>query len=150
LLLNHTKNLDFLSYVKTDRPQNLELPSFVSDWSLDLSGLGHSEKVSCSVRFDILEIYNAASGTQAEFKVRPRTLAIRGVILDAVQVTAFHTVDGAHQADDECSALTDLLDEVLTIAAIPPREKDLGLSKCEAFWMTMIVVCRADQLNMPT
>jgi hypothetical protein len=56
----------------------------VPDWSLDQSDLEREEFGAWSVRFSVLVIYNAASGTQVEFKAHSGMLAIRSVTVDTL------------------------------------------------------------------
>jgi hypothetical protein len=140
--LIHTKKLDILSHLRTDRRSNLKLPSFVPDWSLNLSDLSIAEMMQWSVRCGILEIYNAAAGAQLEFKTRPGILAIKGVIIDAIKMIATNSIHEKHQATPPHSASNDYLDEYLAMAAVPPREKDDGLIRRQAFWLAMVAECK--------
>jgi hypothetical protein len=142
-LLSRTKNLNFLSHIKTDaRQQTLRLPSFVPDWSLKIGeDLGNIEWESWSMRCRLLENYDAAAGTQADFKIHPGVLAIRGVIFDAVESTALRTVDSVQIAGKSGFSnlnYPDLLEECQTMAAVPPPDEDPDLAKREAFWIAMM------------
>jgi hypothetical protein len=148
-LLNHTKNLNVLSHLRTDQQTNLKLPSFVPDWTLDLNDLGDLDLSAWTSRWHALEFYNAASGTQVEFNSRPGILALRGVVVDTVKTTAVNTIDSIQQADARSSASNNFIDELQRTAAVPSLDEDDGLIKRQAFWLAMIAECQPHLGAMP-
>jgi hypothetical protein len=138
LLLSHTKNLDILSHVRTDRQSHMKLPSFVPDWSLDLSDLSKADITAWSERWIMLNIYKSASGAPTDFKAHSGILVIRGVIADTVKQIAIKSPDNIAQSTSMRSGWNEYLNEAQTMAGIPPRDKDYGMPRHKAFWLAMV------------
>jgi hypothetical protein len=137
-LLNRMKNRDVLSHLRTEQQQNLDLPSFVPDWLLNLGNEEDLEMGSWSMRCSILAIYDTTSGTPVQFEACPGILTVRGVTVDTVEIITIHTVDGVRQASGLSWNWSDFLDEAITMATVPPRDENLELGRHEVFWLTMV------------
>ena len=136
-LLHRTKDLDVLSHLRNERPRDLILPTFVPDWSMDLSDLDDMETGSWSMRCSILANCDAANGKDVEYEARPGVLRIHGAVVDTVKTTANQTLDSV-TVNASAPTWNSFLDETMQIAGIPPREQDPGLAKREAFWLTFV------------
>lgn len=148
-LLHQTRNLDVLSHLQNGRQQDLTLPSFVPDWSMDLNDMDEREIGSWSIRCSILDIYDAAQGTTVEYEASPGILRIRGSIVDTVKTIANGTLDDTTDGVD-ASHLREFLDEAMQIANIPPKEKDPRLAKREEFWLVMIAGSEPEARDVPS
>ncbi|KAJ4988557.1 heterokaryon incompatibility protein [Stagonosporopsis vannaccii] len=135
-IIRLTSNLDVFSHLRTDLEQNLELPSFVPDWSLRLTKL-HREVGPWSIRYRILDLYGAAHPTEADCKARPGILAIRGIVVDTIVRIASFTLAELRYLGGTPAAWNLVLDELLKVGKVPPKDKDRDLARREAFWMTM-------------
>jgi hypothetical protein len=145
--LHRTGNLDILSHLRNEQPQGLVLPTFVPDWSMDLSDLDDRDRASWLTRCSILDIYDAAHGRTVKYEAHPGALRVRGAVVDTVKTIANRTLDVVQDVRGPASAWNEFLDEVMQIAGVPPREKDMGLAKRMDFWLMMIAGI-APQLQM--
>lgn len=144
-LLRETKNLHVLSHVNSHLPTNFKLPSWVPDWTTDLSRMTYVEIEARSVRCDLFDLYNACADTEVDFMVDSASgsLSIRGAIIDTIKGTENYT---STSDDPECY-FSKVLDIRQSIANVPPRNEDPKFAKRKAFWLTMCagVEYRAEQ-----
>lgn len=154
-LLSHTKSLNFLSHITAGHRLNLDLPSFVPDWSSP-PHISHPEQLTSWLnRCSTLNIYDAAFGKDVEYEARPGILKIRGVIVDTVKSVAVHTIESGDPyekvkpSESTSSGFNVFLDELETIAALPPLPDDPGLANRQSFWLTMVAGVLPTWKNIP-
>lgn len=155
LLVSHltsSRTLDILSHARPDSKQRSALPSFVPDWSFDLSTLGPVKRTNFIIRCLTLHIYKAAAATAVNFEAQPGRLFIHGKIVDQVELVAMLTLDDTHHSRGLSPSMGELLDEALQMASIPPRSEDQGLLLRTKFWVTLTAdrLSRAGPLPIPT
>ncbi|KAJ4346348.1 uncharacterized protein N0V89_010277 [Didymosphaeria variabile] len=134
-LLDRTKHLDVFSHVRTERQPNFNLPSFVPDWTMDLSEIYWPEQRAWSKQWCLLDVYDACHGSKVDFKAQPGALSIRGKIIDVIRTVATQDLGGSQR--QRGVSTSDAIDEWLKIANVPPQEEDPGLAKRESFWVAM-------------
>ncbi|XPS98678.1 hypothetical protein M3J09_007874 [Ascochyta lentis] len=132
-LIKRTGHLDILSHVAPNQLQNLDVPSFVPDWTIEL---GKEYSTDWTERFRNRHKYNACLNHVADFTVAPRTLHIKGVLVDTIATMATRRLGSYLKTR---SYRNELLDEMFKIAK--PIEEGYyhgqRQTRKEAFWLTM-------------
>lgn len=132
-LIERTKRLDILCHIVPNQPRNLNVPSFVPDWTIRI---GKEYSSDWTERFRNLSRYNACSNKPANFKTAPGILHIAGVIIDTIATTTTRRLGSYRKTR---SYRNELLDDMYSIAH-PVNENHHYTpqqTRKEAFWLTM-------------
>jgi hypothetical protein len=132
-LIERTRRLDIFSHIVPNQPHNLDVPSFVPDWTVKP---GKEYSNDWTERFLNTSKYNTCLSKHAEFKFTPRTLYIKGLVVDAVKVLTARRL-GSYKKTRMYR--NQLLDEMYKI--VKPLEAryydDLRQTRKQVFWLTM-------------
>ncbi|KAJ4355027.1 hypothetical protein N0V95_003298 [Ascochyta clinopodiicola] len=132
-LIKRTGRLDIFSHIAPNQPRNLDVPSWVPDWTIEL---GKEYSSDWTERFRNRHKYNACLNQVADFRMAPRVLHVRGVLVDTITTMTTRRLGSYRKTRSYCN---ELLDEMIEIAK--PIEEEHYLSqrqtRKEAFWLTM-------------
>ncbi|KAJ4991777.1 ankyrin and HET domain-containing protein [Stagonosporopsis vannaccii] len=132
-LIQRTGNLNVLSHVAPNQPRNLDVPSFVPDWTVEI---GKEYSSDWTARFRYLCRYNACKGRPANFISAPGTIKVRGTIIDSVVTLVSRRLGSYRKTRSYCN---EILDDMYKIAKPNGDEYYYGQyqTRKEAFWLTM-------------
>jgi hypothetical protein len=149
-LLSRTRNLAVFTHVRPDQRQLSSLPSFVPDWSYQMKEVSEkTDSMSMWMRCRVLDKYAAAAGKPVDFTAHPGILKIRGIIVDTVSSIATRTVKSVQKDGGQGQQWSEFLNELQSMAAVPPRDEDTWPAKFEAFWAAMTAGIREQERVSP-
>ena len=132
-LIERTRRLDIFSHIIPNQPRNLDVPSFVPDWTIEP---GKEYSNDWTVRFLSNSRYDACLSKPAEFKIRPKVLYIKGLVIDVVKNL---TVRRLGSYKKTTLYRNQLLNEMYKLAE--PAEavyyEDERQTRKQAFWLTV-------------
>lgn len=132
-LIQRTGNLDILSHITPNQPRNLDVPSFVPDWTVEI---GKEYSSDWTARFRNLGKYNACHGESADFKSALGTFKVRGIVIDSIVTMVSRRLGWYRKTRAYCNAI---LDDMYEVAKPVDDEYYYGQyqTRKEAFWLTM-------------
>jgi hypothetical protein len=135
--IKSTRSLDILRQILPHKSPNLQLPSFVPDWT---AGFGNARSVTNSVwllRLSHLSLYNACGDLTTTVQHSPRCLKIHGAIIDTIDTITLHG-----------TGTEAMFDETHEFAGLFTQSRDVNPDRRmeeEAYWLTMFSGLRRNQ-----
>jgi hypothetical protein len=136
-LIDRTRWLDIFSHIAPNQPRNLNVPSWVPDWTVDM---GKEYGSDWTERFKMITKYDACgSWITADYHSTPGVLRIKGLVVDTIAALGVRRL-GSYKKTQVYR--NQLLDEMFKMASPIDTEhyhKYHGQrqSRKEAFWLTM-------------
>lgn len=132
-LIERTGNLDIFSHVAPNQQRNLDVPSFVPDWTVEL---GKEYSSDWTGRFRNLHKYKACASKPADFKAASKTLHIRGIVVASIARLAPRRLGSYRKTR---TYRNEILDDMFQMTR-PVEEicyPGQRQTRKEAFWLTM-------------
>ncbi|KAH6644634.1 heterokaryon incompatibility protein-domain-containing protein [Boeremia exigua] len=132
-LIERTGRLDILSHVAPNQSRNLNVPTFVPDWTVEL---GKEYSSDWTERFRNLYRYNACLSKAADFEAKPGVLYIKGILTDSIVTMSPRRLGSYRKTRSYCNEILDDMYEIAEPVEDKPYDGRYQTRK-EAFWLTM-------------
>lgn len=136
-LIDRTKWLDIFSHIAPNQSRNLNVPSWVPDWTVDM---GKEYSSDWTERFKMITKYDACgSWTTADFEHTPGVLRVKGLIIDTITALGVRRLGSYKKTHAYRNQLLDEMFEIANPTGTKYYHKYHGQrqTRKEAFWLTM-------------
>jgi hypothetical protein len=136
-LIDRTNWLDIFSHIAPNQPQNLKIPSWVPDWTVNM---GKEYSSDWTERFKMITRYDACgSWTTVDYDHTPGILRVKGLIIDTISTLSIRRLGSYKKTQAYRSQLLDEMFKIATPIRTEYYHKYHGQrqTRKEAFWLTM-------------
>jgi len=138
VIREHTKNsksLDFLSHIISGAQPNLELPSFIPDWTVSLSPPTFLRYKS---RLAAMLYYSATAELEATFEIATDQQArVAGLIVDRIKATGTPTLFTDIEDVGRTKAVVDEARCIAGLPTLPPASLELATREELDLWLCL-------------